>query len=190
MDPGNWKAPLPNPLLLLDIDGVLNPFEAALPGPPGYRLHHLRPQSWIAQHPRLLREDVPDLRVRLHPEHGAELLDLPFDLAWATTWEDDANRHVSPLIGLPTLPVINWTEPDAFPPDGTYFKTADVVRYAAGRPFAWVDDQLHQADRDYVHRHHPGPALLYDVAPEVGLTLEDFEALAHWAGQLARTSSA
>ncbi|GGU40628.1 HAD domain-containing protein [Streptomyces violascens] len=181
---------MPNPLLLLDIDGVLNPFQAAPPGPAGYHLHLMRPQSWIAQHPHLLSEDVPDLQVRLHPEHGAELLDLPFDLAWASTWEDDANRHISPAIGLPALPVINWTNPDHFPADGTYFKTADVVSYAAGRPFAWVDDQIHQADRDYVSRNHPGPALLYDVDPEVGLTLDDFEALAHWAGELTLPRSA
>ncbi|MFG2210962.1 hypothetical protein [Streptomyces sp. NPDC048638] len=64
------------------------------------------------------------------------------------------------------------------------FKTADVVRYVAGRPFAWVDDQILQADRDYVSQNHPGPALLYDVDPEVDLTVEDFEALAHWAGGL------
>ncbi|WP_171053386.1 HAD domain-containing protein [Streptomyces marianii] len=172
------------PFLFLDVDGPLNVFEAALPGPDGYQSHYLRPQSWLAQYPHLLEDDVPDLLVRLHPEHGAELLDLPFEHVWATTWEEDANRYIGPRIGLPPLPVVNWTEPNAFSLDGTYFKTADVVRFAGGRPFAWVDDQLHDADRDYVRRHHPGPALLYDVDPSVGLTIEDFEALAQWAGEL------
>ncbi|MEV7157255.1 hypothetical protein AB0N77_21950 [Streptomyces misionensis] len=173
------------PLLLLDVDGVLNPF-AAPPGrmPQGFRQHLMRPRAWIAQHPHLLETDVEDLPVWLNADHGAELLDLPYDLVWATTWEDDSNRFIGPVIGLPALPVITWSAPHAYPPDGTYFKTADIVRYAAGRPFAWVDDQLGPADRDYVARHHPGPALLYDTDPETGLGLDDFEALARWAGNL------
>lgn len=50
------------------------------------------------------------LRVWLNPSHGAMLLSLTdvFELHWATAWEDDANRIVAPLIGLPVLPVIRW----------------------------------------------------------------------------------
>jgi hypothetical protein len=89
------------------------------------------------------------------------------------------------VIGLPRLPVITWRMPHTYPADGTYFKTHEIVRYAAGRPFAWVDDQLGKADREYVARNHPGAALLHDTDPETGLGLDDFEALADWAGTLA-----
>ncbi|MCX5214084.1 hypothetical protein OG689_33315 [Kitasatospora sp. NBC_00240] len=27
----------------------------------------------------------------------------------ATTWEEEANRHISPLLGLPELPVVRFT---------------------------------------------------------------------------------
>jgi hypothetical protein len=172
-------------VLFIDVDGVLNPFEA---GPAsedrGFVRHHLRPASWIEQHPHLLPEDVPDVPVWLHPDHGEELLDLPYELVWATTWEDDANTYISPRIGLPQLPVVPWSNRHGYGPDGTYFKTADIVRYAAGRPFVWLDDQLEAADRAYVQRHHSGPVRLYDIDPEVGLGLDDFEALAQWADTL------
>lgn len=177
------------PFLLLDVDGPLNPFRSAIDPPTGYTLHQLRPACWLDQHPHLLAEDVDDLPVHLNPDHGAELLDLPFELVWATTWGADANAYIGPRIGLPSLPVITWTAPDAYPADGTYFKTHDIVRLAAGRPFAWVDDQIGPADRDYVRRYHPAPALLLEVDPAVGLGLGDFESLAQWTDTLPAAPS-
>lgn len=174
-------------MLLLDIDGPINPY-LARSAPAGYVLHYLRPKAWLDQHLHLLDEDVPDCPVWLHPEHGAELLDLPFELVWATMWENDANHYVAPRIGLPELPVINWTDPANYPLDGRYFKTADIVNYAAGRPFAWVDDEIGRADREYVSRHHGQHALLHYVDPAVGLTLDDFEALARWTDDVTSRS--
>lgn len=173
------------PILFIDVDGVLSPFEA---GPAsedrGFVRHHLRPTCWIDQHPHLHPEDVPDVPVWLRPDHGEELLDLPYELVWATTWEDEANMYVSPRIGLPRLPVVTWSIRHGYGPDGTHRKTVDVIRYAAGRPFVWLDDQLSVADRIYVRQHHTGPAWLYDVDPAVGLDLDDFEALAQWSDTL------
>lgn len=173
------------PLLFIDVDGVLNPF-AAKHGfmPAGYVQHHLRPPSWLDQHPHMHRDDVPDLSVWLHPDHGEELTDLPYELVWATTWEHDANLYVSPRIGLPELPVVTWSNQHGYGPEGTYFKTVDIVRRAAGRPFVWLDDQLDDADRDFVERYHHGAAWLYDVDPAEGLGLDDFEALARWTDSL------
>jgi hypothetical protein len=37
------------------------------------------------------------------------------------------------------------------------------VTWAAGRPFAWVDDEITDADRDWVSAHHGGRALLHRV---------------------------
>jgi hypothetical protein len=54
------------------------------------------------------------------------------------------------------------------------------VEWAGGRPFAWVDDEITDADRDWVSAHHDGPALLHHVRPYRGLTGEDFTALDHW----------
>ncbi|MGW1023451.1 hypothetical protein ACWD4J_06965 [Streptomyces sp. NPDC002577] len=168
------------PFLFVDIDGPLNPYMALLgPVPEGYAVHLTRPEGWTAS---------PYLPVLLHPGHGAELLELSeaYDLVWATTWMGEANEWIGPHLGLPRLPYVDWGELHlGSQDDGTYWKTRDIVAYAAGRPFAWVDDEVTDADRDWVERHHPAAALLLWIDPRTGLTRKDFTALASWAEALA-----
>ncbi|MGQ4362571.1 hypothetical protein [Streptomyces sp. SAS_272] len=162
------------PLLYLDVDGPLNPY-AARPTkrPAGYttiRASVGRPRP---------------LRVWLHPEHGAALLRLPYELCWATTWMAEANRWIAPVVGLPELPYVDFGAAlFAHRPDGVHWKTETIVAHAAGRPFAWVDDEQSPADSEYVTVHHPGPALLHHVDPRVGLRDEDFTSLAAFAAGL------
>lgn len=164
------------PLLLLDVDGPLNPFDAPPHRrPAGYQTHRLSPSGWTGRRP---------LRVWLNPSHGPALLALPADLVWCTTWEHDANRMIGPRIGLPELPVIEWP-PDRGPGQhGTpsvHWKTRTVIEYAAGRPFVWVDDEVTAADREYVAARHRGVARLHDVNPRIGLAAEDFDFIGRWA---------
>lgn len=170
------------PLLLIDVDGPLNPY-AAKPSrrPEGYTTHRMRPSGW----------DQPwqkPLRVWLNPAHGPALLALPFDLVWCTTWASEANEWIAPHIGLPELPFIDW-DLERRPvsdrmPDGTYWKTHQVIEYADGRPFAWIDDELRDIDSEHTAEHHDGPALLRLVNPRLGLLDADFDALAAWANSL------
>jgi hypothetical protein len=44
----------------------------------------------------------------------------------------------------------------------------------------WVDDEVTDADRDWVAAHHPGRALLHRVDARLGLTDGDYAALAAW----------
>jgi hypothetical protein len=178
------------PLLYLDVDGPLNPY-AAKPErrPAGYTTHRMKPQGWIAQHPGKPAAYVRPLRVWLNPEHGRHLLQLGelFDLVWATTWVGEANTYIAPVLGLPQLPVVTWpatrvsagsgtaTEP------GVFWKTPHLVEHAAGRPFAWVDDEIGAADRSFVATHHEGSALLHRVDPRLGLREPDFVALTAFA---------
>ncbi|MFC9424982.1 HAD domain-containing protein [Streptomyces sp. NPDC056987] len=166
------------PLLLIDVDGPLNPYAAlSEPRPPhGYTAHVMRPSAWPYPQP---------LTVLLNPEHGTELLALAgrYELVWATTWEGDANEWIGPHLGLPELPYISWPETHGRTPRGTFWKTRYVLEYAAGRPFAWVDDEITPYDREWVEREHLTPALLLRVDPGIGLTRPDFEALARWAAE-------
>jgi hypothetical protein len=175
------------PALLIDVDGPLNPY-AAPPHrrPDGYQTHRMRPTGW--EHPR-----QKPLRVWLNPTHGPALQQLPFDLLWCTTWAAEANEWIAPHVGLPELPFIDWDE-ERRPvtdrmPDGTYWKTHQVVEHMAGRPFAWIDDELTAADREYVAEHHDAAALLHHVSPRLGLLPADFETLAAWAHTLAATTA-
>lgn len=173
------------PLLLIDVDGPLNPW-AAPPHrrPEGYQTHRMRPTGWEQPWQK-------PLRVWLNPTHGTALQALPFELVWCTTWAHEANEWISPHIGLPELPVITWPEGVKTPTSpyrksepAVFWKTTTVVEYAAGRPFAWIDDDLTDLDREYVGAHHDGPALLHWVSPRTGLLQPDYDALTAWAKSL------
>ena len=150
----------------------------------------MAPQRWMeAERERLCGEGRPfkrakPLRVWLNPAHGPALLDLPVELVWATTWEQEANEWIGPVLGLPALPVVCWPQESTRPqqePDGVFWKTRTLADYAAGRPFAWVDDQITMADWRWCATRHPAPTLLQPIHPARGLTAGDFAALGRWA---------
>ncbi|MFF9351437.1 hypothetical protein [Streptomyces sp. NPDC014734] len=182
------------PTLLVDVDGPLNPY-AAKPcrRPPGYETHRLLTPRWVAaERRRLIGRGLPDkpvrpLRVWLNPDHGSALTGLPFELVWATTWEEEANVYVAPVLGLPELPYIAW-DPERPEPTagGVFWKTPQIVAWAEGRVFAWIDDEITDADRAWVREHHDGPALLHRIDPRRGLTVDDFDLLGEWAMGLGR----
>ncbi|AVH98356.1 MULTISPECIES: HAD domain-containing protein [Streptomyces] len=166
------------PLLLIDVDGPLNPY-AAKPErrPEGYETHRMSPTGWTGAKP---------LRVWLNPDHGGELLALAeaYELVWATTWKGEANDWIGPPLGLPVLPYIDWPQMHGKAPLGTFWKTQYILEYAAGRPFAWVDDDITPYDREHVERNHLAAALLLRVDERIGLIRPDFDALAEWAAAL------
>ncbi|CAL9352398.1 hypothetical protein [Streptomyces sp. enrichment culture] len=176
------------PLLYLDVDGPLNPY-AARPErrPEGYATHRMTPAGWLDRHHPWERSRVRPLRVWLNPGHGDRLRELSdlFDLVWATTWGGDANTLIAPVLGLPELPVVDWPGMFDDGPDGTFWKTRHVLAHAAGRPFAWVDDELGDTDRAYVAARHQGSALLHRVDARHGLRPADFTALRAFADALA-----
>ena len=153
------------PLLFLDVDGPLLPFGED----PQRKGRHATPDSHLT---------------RLSPRLGLRLAALPCELVWATTWEDDANAEIAPRLGLPALPVVDWPESSGHEREdlwlGLCWKTRTLVDWAAGRSFAWVDDEITDADRDWVTVNHHGRALLYYVEPFRGLADKDLTALDQW----------
>ncbi|MFE0641622.1 hypothetical protein ACFW2Y_08430 [Streptomyces sp. NPDC058877] len=154
------------PLLFLDVDGPLLPFGDGPQHEP----------SGAATDTALMRLD---------PRVGPRLAALPCELVWATTWEGAANTDVAPLLGLPPLPIVHWPEPsDAQEHEdqwfGLHWKTRTLVTWADGRPFVWADDEITDADRDWVSSHHSAPALLHHIASSRGLADEDFTIIHQW----------
>jgi len=148
------------PLLLLDIDGVLNPL--GVREAPGFMPYHLG-----------------GMRVLLSSNHGRWLASLGnlFDLTWATSWERDADL-VAERIGLPGgLPVITFMDQTEWT-----VKLPDVVRYAGDRALAWVDDQLGPDVHAWAESRH-SPTLLVQTDSRVGLTAEDVERLRVWGSE-------
>ncbi|MBV9792899.1 MAG: hypothetical protein JO016_03075 [Actinobacteria bacterium] len=152
------------PLLLLDIDGVLNPYAA--PGcPAGYAEHVL----FAGEEP-----------VRVCAGHGDWLRELAtrFTLVWATAWDEEANRRLAPLLGLADLPVVPMPLP--FPPE---WKLPAVSRFAGAHPLAWLDDALTPAAHEWAAARTV-PTLLIDIDPAIGLTRAVVDQCLTWAATL------
>ena len=160
----------PRPLLLVDVDGVLNPWEA-VECPAGFREYSF----------------FPGERVLLSEGHGELLRELAgsFELVWATAWEHRANRLICPVIELPELPVIE------FPLAGTDFffrKLPAVIESVGDRPCAWIDDEHHPEHYEWA-RERGVPTLIVDIDPAVGLTAGVAADLVKWAAGLRNPSS-
>ncbi|MFF8962255.1 HAD domain-containing protein [Streptomyces globisporus] len=154
----------PRPLLLLDVDGVLNPFVAPA-CPPGYREHGFFPD-----------DDPP---VRLNDSHAPwpALLSARFDLVWATGWEDEANTYLAPHFNLPPLPVIRFP-PVPFAPAA---KVPPIAAFTGDRPAAWVDD-AHTAEARLWAESRTARTLLVATDPARGLTEVAVRTLLRWRG--------
>lgn len=166
--PGSRTAT--KPLLYLDIDGVLNP------------LSPLDPEKFT-QH------TVDSLTINISSEYGLWLRELTdrYDLVWATTWEHHANEHVGPLLGLPDLPVVEFSTYRRQRGDPRFRiiqllemrKWAPILRHAGGRSFAWADDVIPMRIKRQALIYR-GIKLIH-VNPHAGLTRQHVERLLAWS---------
>lgn len=166
------------PVLLMDVDGPMNPFRArwfAQRTPAeGYQFHELTP------------EGDQTYSVALNPGHGQHLLELAsmYDLVWATTWGAEANRLISPILGLPSdLPVVDLPPPSV-PMSRRSWKTERIAEWMGQRPFAWFDDEINRPTRSWLARAVAAPHLAHRVPAEVGLRGTDFDVLSAFARKL------
>jgi hypothetical protein len=155
-------------LLLLDIDGTLCPIG---PGPGG-------PMTRLATGGAgsvSFRSDLPELLAELGRR---------FELAWATAWEDSANLLLAPVLRLPAMPVVRFSDPapgevgDRFV--GRTWKLPSVSRFAGRRAAAWVDDDLHPDAYAWAARR-ASPTKLITTEPSAGLTDAELRALLAFA---------
>lgn len=218
------------PLCLLDVDGPINPTtlrvrkgdeEAAV-----FVMHHMRPRGYEVLPPDELDRQMAQWRadrisgwvrpkpgdplpVRISPLHTAEFAALGevFDIMWATTWLDEANRFLSPLLGLPEdLPWVPFTDeemanknrPQVGRRNGSW-KTPILARWLdeqhPSRAWAWIDDEVNQRDRAWFRDHHYGlreqvPHLLLRVDDHRGLRSDDFTRLRAFAADVRATTHA
>ena len=154
------------PVLLLDVDGVVNVFE---PSRDGLLVHTKVSRFPIRYTPALIH--------RLHPLYRSSAVEF----RWATTW----CFYESELAALEDL--IGITAPRAFTdrPDhltwGDMKADAALAVLAEDRRLIWADDEEAAAARllfpEIAHAERDGRALLLTPASRVGLQPEDLDAI-------------
>lgn len=191
------------PLLFLDVDGPFIPWKFLDDtGKVVKTPKTIKRVEEFTPHRVFSEKDQTYYTVLIHPNHGPELLALAeqFTLIWATTWGEEANRHIGPLLGLPNLPVVDWPGGYGAIKDrerrrghrGSW-KTHTLLRwldrYAPGMDWAWIDDEVNRFDRAAIATHYeqetsPPRSLLVRVEAHRGLDTQDFAVLADFADSL------
>ena len=157
------------PVLFVDVDGVISLFGF----PPG------EPPGTFVQ--------VDGIAHCIGTHAGARLQRLAdaYELVWATGWEDRANDHLPYLLQLETreLPTLTFDGRARF---GTaHWKVEAIDEYAGDRPAAWIDDNLDESCRTWA-RTRFAPSLLVETDAAVGITDEHVERLLAWAALHSR----
>lgn len=157
------------PVLFVDVDGVISLFgfkaDAELPGP----FH------WIDG----IAHCIP-------PESGPRLVRLAdgFELVWATGWEEKANEYLPHILALPfrELPCLTFDGRARF--GSSHWKIDVMDAYAAGRPVAWIDDNVADSGRAWARRRAE-PTLTIETDPAVGVTDDHVVELLAWAASVS-----
>ena len=152
------------PLLFVDIDGVLSVFgfpSSAIP--PRCRWHQV--------------DGIVHLLSHEAAEHLQALDDL-YEIVWCSGWKDRANDHLPHLLGLGPYPFLTFAAPSA-----GHWKLAAVVAHAGDRPLAWIDDDVNDAVRAWASER-AAPTLIVETAPHSGLTAAHAERLRCFAQAL------
>ena len=154
------------PLLLVDVDGVLSLFGGLDSARGPMAMVDGLPHQFSAEAATALRDVAPH-----------------FECVWCTGWEERAEEHLPRLLGLPG----GWphVELDRSQGPGTstlgHWKLAAIDAYAGpDRALAWIDDALDDACRAWA-AERPGPTLLVETDPQEGLTARHAEDLRAWA---------
>lgn len=172
----------------LDVDGVLNPDAVTDNGAmrdaiaagrlTGYSKSRTLICNATIDSP-FINEDahsVLRLVIRHHREHSAwinSLIERGVQPYWATTWEHLASTYLSPLLGIPPLPLAAeyardladglvdpaWTDDEQQP----LWKATAITHRFTGRPVVWIDDKAIALNR-------AEPTLIVRTEETVGLT--------------------
>lgn len=159
------------PLLLIDVDGVLCPFDGWLDGGyPGFTFH----ARW-------------NVYASTDNSRRLEQLGERFDRVWCTGWENDANVAIAPLHGLPQLPVLPVLNGAAHP---VHWKLPGIEAYVGDRPYAFIDDQIGDLGVEYAReRDKRIPTFWLPIQCSVGLTDDHVNALETFANRVDKLAA-
>lgn len=104
------------------------------------------------------------------------------EIVWLTTWQDFANLHIGPLVGLPELHTLHEDV------EGTWNSTiwwksraAEAFVMKRGQPFVWIDDDLNHESFGLRWLKQCGlPYFLVSPDTRVGLTPSQLDIADRW----------
>jgi hypothetical protein len=158
------------PLLLLDIDGVISLFGFDPQRPPAGRF------AMVDGIVHFLSAAVAGLIGELNAS---------FELVWCSGWEEKADAYLPEALGLPAgLHHLSFEGPGPTNEAPRHWKLAAIDAFAGPqRPLAWVDDAHDDSCRAWAQAR-PGPAMLVATEPAVGLTAGHVAELLEWRRHL------
>lgn len=168
------KLSYDKPLLLIDVDGVLN----AINTNQGSRVYNIFKAGPFTIR---FRHELGDWLKRLS-EH--------FHLIWATMWDAEANTELAPRLGLPHLPYIPcWDAQDVYVEwngHRLHTKVPCIEKLVEDWPFAWIDDTLTRGDLLWAEwrERNLAPTHLLKIDPRMGLLEHHVNKLIGWAKEV------
>lgn len=101
-----------------------------------------------------------------------------YDLVWATGWEERANDHLPPLLGLSDdLPVLTFGGRARF--GSAHWKVDALDDYGGARPLAWIDDNIDETCERWA-ASRKAPTLLVPTESDRGLEEVHVDVLVDW----------
>jgi len=176
------------PWLLLDVDDVLNWID---------RKGHKPPYCGCAEHRQWISRSIEAsngirYRVTMNPDFGPLLRSLAKEhdaqLAWYTSWGEDANSVIGRHFGFDELPVVPfppWPGRTTSHPGYGVWKGTCLVQWArmTGHPFGLFDNEPEIPGVVEAARLTQ-PHLVVQVDPRTGLTEENIETAGTWLASL------
>ena len=162
------------PLVLLDVDGVINALCSEDDTPPDF-------DDWDYV-------ECGFSPIRYSKKLLKQLIGLDLDIHWLTTWGNAANEHLAPLFGWDPLPVIERAGHDRLAGPNGWWKSSAAHQFvnAQNRPFIWIDDDLdysiNEGDVPWLE-DCTIPHLIVSPDARTGISVADFDKMRQFIQQ-------
>lgn len=182
-------CPAPRPVVALDIDGVLNRDISPSRAGAGWVRRKVTVRADGNFTPfSLLGEHDLDIPLVINPRlHGPWITRLRehADVVWASTWDRQANIHLSSLLGIDPLPVgISVSAQKPRRHDGPIdWKSRALQQAIPGRPVLWIDDGADLADPEVWRNPADTRRTSITTAPSIGMTREHMNGVEAWVDE-------
>lgn len=160
------------PLLLIDVDGVLNVINRSQ-NTKVYNMFRSESGFWIR-----FRHELANWLDKLI-DHYAPV--------WCTMWDHNANTELADKLDLPWLPYVPcWDGQDDVAEWNdmlVHTKVPCIDKYVQDMPFAWIDDLFLKGDHAWAswRDDNLAPTKLMPIDPRMGLLEHHVNKLIAWA---------